>query len=189
MNQFGLQYMYTWKCHNETLHIAILNKQKCLFFFSKTENRKQSRSCLRGWYQWEGEDIKKRCRRVSMVQILCTHICKWKKWDLLKLFQEQGLEGVNSTMIYYKNFCKSQCTPSTINNKRKKTVKREPRNSNNSIPTMVLLGFKEGCFLIFKGCAHRFFTGALGKWSHNEPVRTQYLNGDKKHQTGCTGTT
>jgi hypothetical protein len=26
------------------------------------------------WYQWEGE----RCRRVNMVQILCTHICIWK---------------------------------------------------------------------------------------------------------------
>jgi hypothetical protein len=28
------------------------------------------------------------CRRVNMMEILCTHVCKWKKWDLLKLFQE-----------------------------------------------------------------------------------------------------
>jgi hypothetical protein len=26
-------------------------------------------------------------RRVNMVQIQCTHVCKWKK-DLLKLFQK-----------------------------------------------------------------------------------------------------
>jgi hypothetical protein len=28
-----------WKCHKETPHIAIINKQKCPF--SKTENRKE----------------------------------------------------------------------------------------------------------------------------------------------------
>jgi hypothetical protein len=32
-------FMYTWKRHNETPCIAILNKQKYLFF-KKTENRK-----------------------------------------------------------------------------------------------------------------------------------------------------
>jgi hypothetical protein len=25
-----------------------------------------------------GEDVEKGCSRVDMVQILCTHICKWK---------------------------------------------------------------------------------------------------------------
>jgi hypothetical protein len=32
MNQFGIQYIYMWKCHNETLCIDVLNKQKFLFF-------------------------------------------------------------------------------------------------------------------------------------------------------------
>jgi hypothetical protein len=31
MNQFGIQYIYTWKFHNETLRIDYL-KQKYLFF-------------------------------------------------------------------------------------------------------------------------------------------------------------
>jgi hypothetical protein len=35
--KFGLWYIYTWKCHNERLCkrpcVAILNKQKCHFFF------------------------------------------------------------------------------------------------------------------------------------------------------------
>jgi hypothetical protein len=26
MNQFGIQYIYIWKCHNETNCIVILNK-------------------------------------------------------------------------------------------------------------------------------------------------------------------
>jgi hypothetical protein len=30
-----------------------------------------------GWYQWEGEDIRKGCRRVSIVEILRTHALKW----------------------------------------------------------------------------------------------------------------
>jgi hypothetical protein len=30
------------------------------------------------WYQWEGEEVGKGCGRVNIVQILCTHVCKWK---------------------------------------------------------------------------------------------------------------
>jgi hypothetical protein len=40
-----------------------------------------------------GEDIRKGCRRVNMVEILHNHILYnyiWKKCDLLKLFQECG---------------------------------------------------------------------------------------------------
>jgi hypothetical protein len=33
MNQIGLQYIYTWKYCKETLCAAILNRQKCHFFF------------------------------------------------------------------------------------------------------------------------------------------------------------
>jgi hypothetical protein len=41
-----------------------------------------------------------------MVQILCAHVCKWKKLYQLKLFQEWGRRkkendgGVNSSAIY-----------------------------------------------------------------------------------------
>jgi hypothetical protein len=40
MNQFGLYYICTWKCYNETPYIAIPNKQKFFFFFWKAENRR-----------------------------------------------------------------------------------------------------------------------------------------------------
>jgi hypothetical protein len=41
MNQCRLQYIYTWKYHREIPYIAIVNKQKCLFFsFTKSENKR-----------------------------------------------------------------------------------------------------------------------------------------------------
>jgi hypothetical protein len=57
MNQFGIQYIYTWNCHNETPHIAIVNKQKRLF--SKTEDRKINQVLSGCWYSGRGEDIGK----------------------------------------------------------------------------------------------------------------------------------
>jgi hypothetical protein len=30
------------------------------------------------WYQWEGVDIRKGCKRVNSVEILCKHVGKWK---------------------------------------------------------------------------------------------------------------
>jgi hypothetical protein len=52
-----------------------------IFFFYKIGE--QEVLCVRregGWYQWEweGEDVEKVCRRVNIVQIPCTHVCKWK---------------------------------------------------------------------------------------------------------------
>jgi hypothetical protein len=60
--------------------VAILKKQKCLFFFSftKSENRR-AEQVLRGvCYQWERKKVGKGHGRVKIVQILCTHVCKWK---------------------------------------------------------------------------------------------------------------
>jgi hypothetical protein len=83
MNQFRLKYIYTWKCHKETPYVAILTKQKHHFFsFIKLENRRDELA----FYLAEvgsdtsgrGEDVGKGCRRMNMVQILCTHVCKWK---------------------------------------------------------------------------------------------------------------
>jgi hypothetical protein len=55
MDQFGLLYIYTWKCHKETPCIDILKKQKCHFFLlQKCGAGGENRSCLGwGWYQWE----------------------------------------------------------------------------------------------------------------------------------------
>jgi hypothetical protein len=50
MNQFRLQYIYTWKCHNET---------PCTSFFSKTENRKVKQVLSEGLVTVRGEDIRK----------------------------------------------------------------------------------------------------------------------------------
>jgi hypothetical protein len=51
-SQFGIYYIYTWKCHNETPCIATLN----VFFSKKDRKVKQvlSGSC----FQWEGEGYK-----------------------------------------------------------------------------------------------------------------------------------
>jgi hypothetical protein len=67
---------YTWKCHNETPVIAILNTQKCIC--SKTKNRKVKQDLSGVGTSRRGEDIRKGYRRVNMVGILCTHVQKWK---------------------------------------------------------------------------------------------------------------
>jgi hypothetical protein len=48
--------MYTWKCHNETPYIAILNKQK--FLFSKTKEKKL-KQVLGVGTSGRGKDIRK----------------------------------------------------------------------------------------------------------------------------------
>jgi hypothetical protein len=68
----GINQFWLWKCHNQTPHLAILNKQKCLF--SKTEKRKvkqvMSGVDTSGW----GEDIRKGCKWVNTEEILCTYV-------------------------------------------------------------------------------------------------------------------
>jgi hypothetical protein len=67
------------------------------FLFCKTGIGGQSRSCDNNK---RGEEVGKGCRRVNIVQKLCTHeycvhMCKQKKRYLLKLFQEWWLRGGN----------------------------------------------------------------------------------------------
>jgi hypothetical protein len=81
MNQIGLQYIYTWKYYKGTTCVAVLNKQN-LFSFTKSVNRRieQVLPWVRGgWYQLRGEEMGKGYGRVNIVQILCTHVWKWKK--------------------------------------------------------------------------------------------------------------
>jgi hypothetical protein len=47
------------------------------FFFSKTEQGGKTGPDW-GWYQWEGEDIRKVCRRVNVVKILCSYVVNGK---------------------------------------------------------------------------------------------------------------
>jgi hypothetical protein len=46
----------------------VLNKTS--FFCLKTEDKNIDQVLSGGWYQWEGEDTRKRCKRVNMVEIL-----------------------------------------------------------------------------------------------------------------------
>jgi hypothetical protein len=81
VKQFRLYYIYTWKCHKETPCVAILNKQKCLFFFfiyKIKEQESRTGSSLGVSASGSMEEVRKGCRRVNMVQILCTHVYKWK---------------------------------------------------------------------------------------------------------------
>jgi hypothetical protein len=68
---------------SQTPCIAILSQKKkkvsfLLFSITKSENKKQNSSCEGEGYHWEGEEVGKGGRKVNMVQILCTHVCKWK---------------------------------------------------------------------------------------------------------------
>jgi hypothetical protein len=57
----------------ETPCITLLYKEKCLFFKNSEQEGKTVPVCG-SLHQWEGEDIRKGCRRVNMVKILCTHV-------------------------------------------------------------------------------------------------------------------
>jgi hypothetical protein len=46
-------------------------------FFSKMENRK-AKQILGVSISGKGEDIRRGYRRVNVVEMLCTHVCKWK---------------------------------------------------------------------------------------------------------------
>jgi hypothetical protein len=52
MNQFGLHYIYTWKCHKETPCIAILSKN-AIFPPAITEKKKAKQVLYEEWLPWE----------------------------------------------------------------------------------------------------------------------------------------
>jgi hypothetical protein len=106
---------YNTYIHGNVTKVSQWNfKQKCLF--SKTENRKIKQVLSGCWYQWEGENIRKGCRRMNLVEILCSHVWKWKNetcWNYSKYWGEKKIKEneVNSTMIHCKNFCKCYSVP------------------------------------------------------------------------------
>jgi hypothetical protein len=44
------------------------------------------------WYQWEEEDIRKGCSKSNMVEILCTHVWKWKNKTHQNYCKNRGWE-------------------------------------------------------------------------------------------------
>jgi hypothetical protein len=56
------------------------------------ENRRAEQVLTGVWYQLEWEDVGRGCRRVNMMQILCTHACKWKM-RLVETILGMGEEG------------------------------------------------------------------------------------------------
>jgi hypothetical protein len=58
--------------------------------YAKSENRMVEQILPWGVHaSGRGEEMEKGCRRVDIVQILCTHVCKWKN-ETVKLFQKWG---------------------------------------------------------------------------------------------------
>jgi hypothetical protein len=72
--------MYTWKCHNKTTWIPILNNKKCPL--SKTDQESKT-DCRLIDTSVGRENIKKSHWMVNIVDILCTHVWKWK----MRLFE------------------------------------------------------------------------------------------------------
>jgi hypothetical protein len=70
-------FLNTWKCHNETPCIPILNIQKCLPTPPPTQNGELEGKTDPVWglvpVGWR-EDIRKVCWRLNVVDILCTHV-------------------------------------------------------------------------------------------------------------------
>jgi hypothetical protein len=42
--------------------------------FLKNREQEGKTVPVEGWYQWEGEDIMNGCRRVNVVEIVCTYV-------------------------------------------------------------------------------------------------------------------
>jgi hypothetical protein len=75
--------------------IAILNQQKCHFFH--LQNGITGDKTGSAWgvdTSTRGENAGRGCRRVNMVHILCTHICKWKN-DTCFNYSRNGGMGDN----------------------------------------------------------------------------------------------
>jgi hypothetical protein len=46
--------------------------------FLKIREKEDRIVSIWGWYRWEGRVYQEKCRSVIIVEILCTHACKWK---------------------------------------------------------------------------------------------------------------
>jgi hypothetical protein len=53
-------------------------KQTKMSFFKKREQEGKTGSVWGVSISGRGDDIRKGCRRVNILEILCSHVCKWK---------------------------------------------------------------------------------------------------------------
>jgi hypothetical protein len=92
MNQFRLYIIHIlMEMSQENSLCSYLKQTKMSLFFSFTKWEQEVKQVLSGgWYQWEGEDVRKRCGRVNIVQILCTHVCKLKNETCWKYYRNGG---------------------------------------------------------------------------------------------------
>jgi hypothetical protein len=79
--------------------------------FSQKWTGRLNSSCLGVGSGGSGEEVRKRCKRVNVLEILCTHVWKWENeicWHCLEMGEEEKENdgGVDSIMIHCKNFCK-----------------------------------------------------------------------------------
>jgi hypothetical protein len=72
MNQFELEYIYTWKCHRKPRY-SYLKQTKMLFFFQKWKTRRQNKSCVGVCTCGSGEDVRRGCRSVNKCKY-CVHL-------------------------------------------------------------------------------------------------------------------
>jgi hypothetical protein len=66
MNLIKVQYICVWKYNNVTP------------LYKNGEQEGKAGPVLGVSTSGRGKDIRKRHRRVNMVEIFCTHVCKWK---------------------------------------------------------------------------------------------------------------
>jgi hypothetical protein len=86
MNKFRVKYIYKMSQYN-----SLYNHQIKISLFKKKKGQEGKTAGPRAGTMSSGEDIRKGCRRVNMVEILCIHVCKWKNGTILRM--EKGAKG------------------------------------------------------------------------------------------------
>jgi hypothetical protein len=70
-------------------------KISCLFFFYKNGEQESRTSTARGVdTSGRGQEVGKGHGRVNVVQIVCTHVCKWKNDTCLNCSRNREEEGI-----------------------------------------------------------------------------------------------
>jgi hypothetical protein len=83
MNQFGSNTYIRGNVTKKKNSLCSYPKQtKMSFLFllpnQRIEGQNRFQLGVRVWYQWQGEEVGKGCRRINIVEKLCTHVCKGK---------------------------------------------------------------------------------------------------------------
>jgi hypothetical protein len=99
---------------------------ECRSFFLHNQKTAQGEGVVS--MSWRGEEMRKCCKKVNSIQILCIPAYKYKS-DTCWNSSRNAVKGVNSSMIYLilcKNFCKCHKVPlpSTTNKNKEKTKRK-----------------------------------------------------------------